>query len=76
MSKYPQALKPKKISNDRYDVRGKIKKMCEVEGYVMARRSGCAPFVISLGAWGLLAETSEEGKNIQLNGSTIYFVGE
>lgn len=51
MSKYPQALKPKKISTDRYDNRGEIKKMCEAEGYVMVRRSGCAPFVLPLGAW-------------------------
>ena len=76
MSKYPQALKPKKVSTDRYDNRGKIKKMCEAEGYVMARRIGCAPFVLSLGAWELLAKTPEEGANIQVVGSTVYSVGE
>lgn len=76
MSKYPQVLNPKKVSTDRYDVLGKIKKVCEADGYVMARRPSCFPFVISLGAWGLLAETPEEGKNIQLNSSTVYSVGE
>ena len=76
MSKYPQALKPKKVSTDRYDNRGKIKKMCEAEGYVMARRLGYAPFVLSLGAWELLAKTPEEGANIQVVGSTVYSVGE
>ena len=50
--------------------------MCEAEGYVMARRIGCAPFVLSLGAWELLAKTPEEGANIQVVGSTVYSVGE
>ena len=76
MSKYPQVLQPKKVSTDRYDVFGKIKKVCEAEGYVMVRRSGCAPFVLSLGAWELLAKTSEAGANIQVAGSTVYSIGE
>ena len=76
MSKYPQVLKQKKVSTDRYDNRGKIKKMCEAEGYIKARRLGCAPFVLSLGAWELLAKTPEEGANIQVAGSTVYSVGE
>ena len=76
MSKYPQVLKPKKVSTDRYDNRGKIKKMCEAEGYVMVRRSGCAPFVLPLGAWELLAKTPEAGAGIQLSGSTVYSIGE
>ncbi|GCD60854.1 hypothetical protein NBRC3280_3424 [Acetobacter pasteurianus NBRC 3280] len=76
MSKYPQALKPGKVSTDRYDVFGKIKKMCEADGYVMARRPSCAPFVMSLGAWELLAKTPEAGAKIKVGGSTVYSVGE
>lgn len=76
MSKYPQELQAKKVSTDRYDAIGKIKKVCEAEGYVMARRSGCAPFVLSLGKWELLAKTPEAGDLIQLRGSIVYSVGE
>lgn len=76
MSRYPQALKPEKVSTDRYDARGKIKKVCEADGYVMARRPSCFPFVISLGAWELLPNNPEEGASFQLGGSTVYLVGE
>ena len=76
MSRHPQALKSKKVSTDRYDSRGKIKKVCEADGYVMARRPSCFPFVISLGSWELLPNNPEDGKNIQLNFSTVYSVGE
>ena len=76
MSKYSKALQEKKVSSTRYDAFGKIKKLCEAEGYVMARRLGCAPFVLSLGAWELLAKTPSEGANIQVVGSTVYSVGE
>ncbi|KDE19701.1 hypothetical protein AZ09_10570 [Acetobacter aceti 1023] len=76
MSKYPQALKPKKVSTDRYDVFGKIEKVCEAEGYVMVRRPRNVPFVMSLGAWELLAKTPEAGAKIKIGGSTVYSVGE
>ena len=39
----------------RFDKHGEIRLMATSGGYVMVRRPGCIPFVLSLKEWSLLA---------------------
>ena len=41
--------------------RGPVRLIVEAEGYVMARRPGCAPFVLSVKEWRALEPIDRDG---------------
>lgn len=43
----------------RYDRYGEFRWMTEAEGYVMCRRKGCGPFVLTRREWDALARRPE-----------------
>lgn len=55
-----RANKAKKPGNVRFDKGGPIRCMANAEGYVMVRRPGCAPFVLSCKEWAQLLSTPHE----------------
>jgi hypothetical protein len=52
MTKIPPIIGP---GAKRYDGLGEIRCMAAVDGYCMARRPGCIPFVLSVDEWLALA---------------------
>lgn len=44
-------MKPALIPTERHDKDGQLKLMAVAEGYVMARRKGCPPFVVPVQKW-------------------------
>lgn len=44
----------------RYYINGPIKRMAEADGYVMVRRPGCTPFILSRKEWDALEPVTLE----------------
>ena len=51
---------------DRYEKDGVVRLMAEAGGYIMARRRGCVPFVMSRAQWMRLGATAAEGAAVEL----------
>lgn len=65
----PIAQEVVNILSVRYDHLGKMKLMATADGYVMARRPYCKPFVVTLEYWMKLSEKPYEYINVEKQGS-------